>query len=92
MKPWEETWSVDETGRMIRNEGGYRIAEAIELDIPPREGANAKLAAAAPEMARLLRELHGQHGDRRTFDWAYWSSEIEAVLIKAGVERHGEEP
>ena len=47
--------------------------------------ADAKLAAAAPAMARLLRALYAEHGDRRTFDWAYWHSEIEEELNRAGV-------
>lgn len=57
MEPWEHTWHVDESGTLIRDERDYRIAETIELDIPPQEQSNARLAAAAPEMARLLLEL-----------------------------------
>jgi hypothetical protein len=61
MKPYEETWVVDATGTQIRSADGYRIARVDELDVPPREFANAKLIAQAPAMARLL--LH-RMGDR----------------------------
>jgi hypothetical protein len=88
MKPWEHDWHVDESGTLIRDERDYRIAEAIELDVPPQEYGNAKLAAAAPEMARLLielhrhtlcpvcSELHTSHAD---------GCDLLAVLRKAGV-------
>lgn len=54
MKPWENTWHVDESGTLIRDERDYRIAETIELDVPPQEFGNARLIAQAPAMARLL--------------------------------------
>lgn len=64
----------------LRPVGGSSFCE---FDV--NEGERANLAAAAPEMARMLLALHAEHGDRHTFDWAYWFSEIEAVLKKAGV-------
>ncbi len=45
----------------------------------------ARIAACAPEALRLLLDMHENHGDRTTFDWAYWFAEIEKVLDKAGV-------
>lgn len=53
----EHPWHVDESGTIIRDSRGYRIAETIELDIPPQEFGNAKLIAQAPAMARLLLSL-----------------------------------
>ena len=47
--------------------------------------ARARLAAQAPAMARLLLDLSSEHGDRQTFDWAYWHTEINAALEAAGV-------
>lgn len=95
MKPWEETWVPS----LWRHDGQQRPMWAVEPATPdpldgepifefndPDQEPRAKLAAAAPEMARLLLAMHDDHGDRHTFDWAYWFTEIEKVLDKAGVE------
>lgn len=54
MKPWEETWTSD--GESIRRVGdGHFRLDAV--GVGAESEARAKLAAAAPEMARLLLEL-----------------------------------
>lgn len=89
-KPWEEEWFVYEDTarepdvyRKLDDEGTRsRVLASDSVDNLPA----AKLAASAPAMARLLRDLYNNHGDRHRFDWAYWHSEIEMVLRDAGVE------
>lgn len=49
------------------------------------DAERAQLAAAAPEMARLLLEMRDENGPKRFLDWAYWIEDIERVLRKAGV-------
>lgn len=49
MKPWEETWEADEDMPDVRN-GDALVLRALGDGSEDR----AKLAAAAPEMARLL--------------------------------------
>lgn len=83
MKPWEETWMVFEANKgfpAFAAEVGPHEVRVFEShsgdddDIP-----RAKLAAAAPEMARLLAKI------RQTYvpdDAA--AKEIIAVLEKAG--------
>lgn len=80
-KPWEETWEQTEPGNDVIN-GSF-------TEVFLRED-RLTLACAAPEMARMLLALHGEHGNRHTFDWAYWFTEIEAVLEKAGVLKPGD--
>jgi hypothetical protein len=101
MKPWEQTWDAVQfnSGGWLKTELHHGEGQVSCLDWgeastedpgdAAEDLARAKLAAAAPEMARLLKALHDEHGDRHTFDWAYWHDEIEAVLLKAGVPRHG---
>lgn len=101
MRPHEETWTADpvqiaaaQTGAMInfgngacahlRGEANTMPPPMSEIT-PERLYERAKLMAAAPEMARMLLALHDEHGDRHTFDWAYWFDEIEEVLVRAGV-------
>lgn len=78
MKPHEETWEP----LIWMHDGQQRPLWAIQSDhhkhfetdkvrtpfceFEADEGPRAKLAAAAPEMARLLLELHREHGDRHT--------------------------
>lgn len=68
MKPWEETWEAREVGgtwqvRMPEqppHRAWLNVHPIGEMDCPhPDEAARARLAAAAPEMARLLVELSG---------------------------------
>ncbi len=66
--------------------GDETIAHMTDLEIGhPNIEARARLAACAPEALRLLLDMHQNHGDRATFDWAYWFTEIEKVLDKAGI-------
>ncbi len=52
MKPWEETWTVDERDDIVtKNPGGE--PEFVGRLMEP---SDTKLAAAAPEMARLILE------------------------------------
>ncbi len=95
MKPWEETWrlSEDTAGELdvymdLDEEGACRRVLASD-SANDDDTARARLAAAAPEMARLLLEAqswlddssayHGTSGGR-DFD-----ARLVAVLRKAGV-------
>lgn len=87
-KPHEQTWHVDESGTLIRDESDYRIAETIEIDVPPQEFGNARLIAQAPAMARLLlRALQEEDdilvpGGKTVCEWA---EAARAVLKAAGI-------
>ena len=93
MKAHEETWEVraDETGQ--HRDGDVFLAGSPRAVLRPfgnaryREGVTAadraRLAAAAPEMARLLLELHDEH--RVGANHVPHSRTIAAVLRKAGV-------
>jgi hypothetical protein len=96
MKPWEEDWYPliwmhDGNQRPIwaveskTNKRPGPPGPLLECNDPDEEGV-ARLAAAAPLMARMLLTLHADHGPRHTFDWAYFFEEIEKVLDVAGVE------
>ena len=65
-KPWEETWEATERGR-VQLAGGGEILTSSATDGPP-DLERAKLAAAAPNMARLLRDL----GCQWDGSWASW--------------------
>lgn len=92
MKVWNDEWRVvgqrppGETVTygpwLIINGRGQTVGTVGDGCSEPDIG---KLVAAAPAMARLLLAMHAEHGDRHTFDWAYWFSEIEEVLTKAGI-------
>lgn len=88
-KPWEENWIHERPGsqEILTSDGAWvaRFSPAPGVS-PDCEAARAKLAAAAPLMARMLLTLHEDHGPRHTFDWAYFFAEIEKVLDEAGVE------
>lgn len=93
LRPWEETWSANRNGIDLGEPSdsgvGPNLAQFNGDDDHPdpmSDRSRARLAAAAPEMARLLRDLHDEHGPRHTFDWAYWFDQIERVLDKAGVD------
>lgn len=62
----------------------WQCVRAVASATRPQRATEAELIAAAPGMASLLRELYAEHGNRHTFDWAYWHSEIETLLRKAG--------
>jgi hypothetical protein len=53
-KPWEETWHYDHNDETIATADGEYVANT---ELGESSGARAKLAAAAPEMARLLLEM-----------------------------------
>lgn len=91
-KPWEEEWTED-GGRveLCKDEQPYGsvVVGCVgtfhhrEEDGACLEGQRAKLAAAAPEMARVLLELRKggtvlQRGDEQL-------DQVEIVLRKAGV-------
>lgn len=87
-KAWEEQWVAEKpaTQNILTTDGEWVARFSPSPGISPdHELARTKLAASAPAMARLLRALYGEHGDRVTFDWAYWAEEIEAALLRAGV-------
>lgn len=67
MKPWEETWHLASDGevedQIVANESGW-VARFFRWVTEPAEVvcARARLAACAPEMARLLLEAEfAQH-------------------------------
>lgn len=88
MKLYEETWSVDEDSvsldeawgvmATIRSDGGDTLMSlgGPSTAEPADIAARARLAAAAPEMARLLQEWLAE-GSLKTED-------VERVLRKAG--------
>lgn len=104
MKVWEETWKADvgdprcsgasvvfplsaRDAQFGREHGppGEHWYEADETDV-----ARARLAAAAPEMARLLTRIERLHDSESADDIATaicieWLPEIRAVLTKAGM-------
>lgn len=51
MKPWEEEWQSLEGGRYLEVVDGPSLAE---INIGPMEPERFRLAAAAPDMARVL--------------------------------------
>lgn len=74
MKPWEETWEAiiwmhDVEQRPIwAVETNHNPPRAGEVELPicefsPGDAERAKLAAAAPEMARMLLELEWHHAE-----------------------------
>ena len=102
MKPWEETWTTDwasdYTVTILRGDS-YRVAQ---FNAGGPEGvARARLAAAAPDMARLLLKLEWSDVDydAATYCPSCWASypwkpsdlghrddcEWLAVMRKAGV-------
>lgn len=63
-KPWEETWCADSGRVYMDDEASYRVAvfdrrdpEAKSSELVELDYASARLAAASPEMARLLLDL-----------------------------------
>ena len=81
MKAWEETWSLDAHGEILRvereDESVDNIAEFMThrwQSGDPKDFERARLAAAAPEMARILYDVFVGSGDDR----------IMAVLRRAG--------
>jgi len=59
MKPWEETWEQTEPRCVLLANGTWcaRFSPAPGIS-PDHEAGRAKLAAAAPEMARALLALY----------------------------------
>lgn len=100
MKVWEETWRArfeTHCQHSIRLDEpdvrGRILADFLELDDDeqdPFQGRRAKLAAAAPEMARLLLQVAALRDSEDARDVAKaicleMADEVEAVLRKAGV-------
>lgn len=88
MRVWEEDWVFDGRWLKVAPAHGEVYGNTFACcDYANDDDANARirLAAAAPSMARLLRALCAEHGSRARFDWAYWSEEIEAELMRAGI-------
>jgi hypothetical protein len=83
-KPWEEEWIHDHVYVRVPAAGdaperSYLFADATsEID-----SASARLAAAAPEMARLL--LEKQWGDR---GWCLWCDGIDPADTTCRGEGH----
>ena len=99
MKPWEETWTPTiwmhdhNQDPLWALETNHAPPKAGVIEVPFCEfeanmGDHAKLAAAAPEMARLLLELHDEH--RLGSSHIPHSRTIAAVLRKAGVLEPGD--
>lgn len=102
-KPWEETWrwNSDFPGDVFGRDGGDVVAEFQQNsyeDHPDEYIGRAKLAASAPEMARLLLKLSrdpecpscGDHPfyDDSSNELTYrheTDCELVSVLRKAGV-------
>lgn len=98
-KPWEETWTRDHNSagrwQIQSAENKYeRIAEFEDFDFVTEterawlkvQGDRALLAAAAPEMARLLLDLVDAEGDEREFLLSSVTrAQVIAALRKAGV-------
>ena len=101
MRAWEETWRLgEEKSRTVELEvvGGPRfgyLQTGPHFMLPAQQSdadfarARARLAAAAPEMARLLLEAH-HIKDRACFDCGRvlihrGDCQIVALLRKAGV-------
>jgi len=64
MKPWDETWTADwhyDYSVTILRDNSFRVA--LFNAGGPEGVARAKLAAAAPDMARLLLTLEWSSGD-----------------------------
>lgn len=78
-KPWEETWRINSTypSDVFGSDGGDVLFEGCPDEETISHG-RAKLAAAAPEMARLLLELVEREKSRL-------SDDAREVLTKAGV-------
>lgn len=75
MKPWEETWRAnaikDTTDNVDITTGNHeRIFHSInDADESDAAWARLQLAAAAPEMARLLLAMHERHSHGRLSEW-----------------------
>jgi hypothetical protein len=57
MKPWEETWGFAATGCHDGSHRGDDLTYCVAFGHGDEEVARARLAAAAPDMARLLLAL-----------------------------------
>ncbi len=81
-KPWEETWSVHR-GVLVSGTGDDHTNVLYEKNLDaPEHVARARLAAAAPEMARLLVGALRAEGTH----WCIVRERIIEVLEKAGIE------
>lgn len=62
VKPWEEEWLAEEKGRYLQVKGGPCLAE---INTGPNEPERFRLAAAAPDLVRALREIEWSGKDDR---------------------------
>jgi hypothetical protein len=92
MKPWEETWaavSAKQTGGSNELHWGEGQVSCLPWGHIDDDLAACRLAAAAPEMARLLLDLEHHHGECGTCfeDFRSHAPDCKwvAVLRKAGV-------
>lgn len=90
MKPWEETWAVVETV-VSRDDGQWLARFSPSPGVSPDfEAARARMAAQAPEMARMLLRLQHAPENGGACAWCgcmdcYPDCELGAVLRAAGV-------
>lgn len=88
MKPWEETWE-----QHPRAGGGARLysdnhEEEWASSFGDDSNARVRLAAAAPEMARLLLELEWDHAECNICGGCHRherNCRLRDVLVRAGV-------
>lgn len=64
LKPWEETWEYERAGSMRMPDGDAHFGP-LAGDVSEDNVARARLASAAPEMARVLLDT----------EWSGWDGE-----------------
>ncbi len=93
MKVWEETWEAQRYVIEMAGDARRHLGQFVDDEDDPNDPAcdrnRATLAAAAPEMARLLLDIVGrfERGDSagEIGDWLADSDEMVTALRKAGV-------
>lgn len=74
------TWAVwSESGTSIAHVGEGKPSQGWTVE------KNARLIAAAPDLAQLLMETVGRIGPASEPDFQQWANRVEAALRKAGV-------
>lgn len=95
MKPWEETWDITQYGGLGSSEGqphrwiaGFVQSSGTAIKPTEEDLARARLAAAAPDLVRVLLRMKSDMGG---CSWCgQWSAclddcQVDAALRKAGV-------
>lgn len=68
MKPWEETWAVHrDSSRLVVKVADFPGAHGVAMALDASHIERAKLAAAAPDMARVLLDVEWQHRERSEY-------------------------